>query len=649
MESSNDVLAKRQWKVYFWLLIPVLLAVYLRLPFVHAGQPYFYHEDEAHHFNRVVRMVQTGDYNPHYFHKPSLHFYLRMPVVALSFLWSVKKGEIRSIQEVKTEDPFGLAKYNFTASHPRIVSWNRYLSLVFGLGLVALAILISWQLTTNLKVAVLSGSITAFWPALVTNSHVIGVDMPMSFFCLASVSASLFYLNQKKFLYLLLAGLLAGFAVSTKYNALPICLVPIVAALSVKEFCLRRFVIIALLMPVSFFAASPFTLVSLPEFLDQFAYEIWHYGIAGHVGHMAEPGWQQVKHYLLWMSEAYGILGVLILVVATFVLATRYKQKGLVWSVFPISFFVLMSLQKANFERNLLVLLPFAAIALAVGVFGLIKLIAPYCKRFSKVLQVVVCILVLWPAWSRSYNLRELARTQIDTRNQAFDWLHQNRREHQDIALSGELQFPQFVNTLNGERHLSLPGVERISETASIAQLWQAGYGTFVASDTRKISDRELPLIQLEKKFEGRVSTGKVQQNPTVNIYSISHDLPAILDGVDLSQIDLTGKTIECAEEDREADYCWLKKRLTAVQVEGSISSVQVMSPWKDQDLKIYTDGNLLQEYKFEPGKEGVWQTIHLEKINSGAQLLILISEVHSPKSQGISSDSRRLGVALKQ
>src|SRR3990167_1306941 len=115
----------------------LLLALWLRLPFVSRDLPYFAREDEAHHFNRVVNMVKSGDFNPHYFHKPSLHFYLRMPVVALSFLWNVSEGHIRSVEDIRTGDPFGLNGYAFAVSHPGIVKWNRSFSVLIILLVIA--------------------------------------------------------------------------------------------------------------------------------------------------------------------------------------------------------------------------------------------------------------------------------------------------------------------------------------------------------------------------------------------------------------------------------------------------------------------------------------------------------------------------------
>ena len=93
----NELSAHSPIKVYSSLALILLLALALRLPMLGADLPYFYDEDEQHHFNRTVEMVQRGDFNPHYFRKPSLHFYLRMPFVAAGFLWTVKGGHAKEL------------------------------------------------------------------------------------------------------------------------------------------------------------------------------------------------------------------------------------------------------------------------------------------------------------------------------------------------------------------------------------------------------------------------------------------------------------------------------------------------------------------------------------------------------------------------
>ena len=103
----------------------VLLAAWLRVPYVTRGLPYFYEMDEAHHFQRTVQMVKEGSFDPKYFNKPSLHFYLRMPVVAVSFIVAARAGEIRRVDELATRKLGDTGGWAFTASHPRIAVWSR--------------------------------------------------------------------------------------------------------------------------------------------------------------------------------------------------------------------------------------------------------------------------------------------------------------------------------------------------------------------------------------------------------------------------------------------------------------------------------------------------------------------------------------------
>ncbi len=82
----------------------VLIGFWFRAPRVNEGMPYFYHPDEATHFYRSVRMLQTNDYHPYYFRKPTLCFYIRLPAIAGGFLWSAREGEMNRIGEIVRRD-----------------------------------------------------------------------------------------------------------------------------------------------------------------------------------------------------------------------------------------------------------------------------------------------------------------------------------------------------------------------------------------------------------------------------------------------------------------------------------------------------------------------------------------------------------------
>ena len=56
----------------------LILAAALRLSHVKAGVPYAVGVDEPEIMERVVRMMKTADFNPHFFDWPSLTIYLQL-------------------------------------------------------------------------------------------------------------------------------------------------------------------------------------------------------------------------------------------------------------------------------------------------------------------------------------------------------------------------------------------------------------------------------------------------------------------------------------------------------------------------------------------------------------------------------------------
>ena len=246
----------------------ILLGLWLRYPLIGADLPYFYQEDEGHHFNRLVEMVKDGDLNPHYFNEPSLHFYLRMPAVVTSFLWSARADEITSIQDIVTRDEAGLSGYAWSASHPRIVRWVRAVSTVFSLLTIWVTYLLAVRLVDSRRMAVAAALLVACSPALVSDSAKIGVDTLMMLMCLTAVYLAVRTMATPTVGWIIATGIVAGLAVSSKYNALPIAAIPALACLLSRRFSAAGLAAALVAPVVGFCVGTPFALVQLPEFLD---------------------------------------------------------------------------------------------------------------------------------------------------------------------------------------------------------------------------------------------------------------------------------------------------------------------------------------------------------------------------------------------
>jgi hypothetical protein len=639
------------------LFVILLLALFLRVPFLQGGLPYFYQEDEGHHFNRTIEMLKSGDLNPHYFHKPSLHFYIRLPFAAVGFLDAVRSGEIRSVKEIKTRDPAGLAGYSFTASHPRIVVWTRLPSLIAGLLLVVLAFLIGEKITAMRLGGVIAGLFTALAPPLIEDSCKIGVDTLTAFFALLTVWVVLSmgeYLRPGKFL---LAALFAGLALSTKYNAAPIWLFIIAVPFLYRDLSIGALLIALFIPPLGFLLGSPAIITSLPLFLDQFAYEIWHYGIAGHAGHMAEPGIPQMFFYLDWLrTEVFGIPALILSLVGVFSLLKEKRGYGVAFLLFPLCFALLMVSQRANFTRNMVPFLPFLAILIALGIAALAKLRFP---GKGIVIFILFGLALYLPAW-QSWRIQKSAWP-TESRVAFIEYLRGNNLRH--VAVDKELQIVQ------GKSGTALfTPIDVIA--ADAVDLSLQGFSSLALPQWKTLQS---PQLVLRNSFAGEALKLRPIQNPAIHLYDLKPAPAAILaerlnslPGATVSLPLLSSKdefiqNLNCTPSLPDEPYCWLTLRhhrillpealkafLTTHGNEDVILHIKVMTPWPTQQVILRVAAT---EQKLTlPATPGAWDVVPFTFSAQAlltSDLFVEQSEIASPAEAGLSSDGRRLGTAV--
>jgi hypothetical protein len=498
------------WTTRTLLLALVVLgiAAWLRFPFMRSGMPYFYDEDEAHHHNRVVNMVKRGDFDPQYFLKPSLHFYLRMPVVAASFLASVRAGEVRSVKEIVTRDTFGVGDYSFSASPQKIAKWNRAFSVAVSLLVILLTIVLAGQLGLPASATLLAAALVGVSPALVQSSATIGVDGIVTACALLATILALRVIDRPTLGAVIAAGVAAGCAIGTKYNAAPIALLPLLAVVVARGAGVGALAAAILTPCLAFLATTPFLLANLPLFLDHLGYEIWHYGIAGHEGHTGEPGLGQALFYAKWLwSSALGVAAFAVSICGIVLLLLRGEKRYVLFVAFPLLYLLLMISQKANFTRNMHLMIPF----LACGAAFLAELI---CSRFGKARGAATFFVTLGlcaQPFLWALNQRTEAQSLPESRLQAAAWLMERSSENKKTALSGALQFEPGV--------LKLPGVTKVDLSKETAETLKAqGFERIVAGAAELTG---LDTLTLESSIPGELGQQRIVKNPEIRMYQI--------------------------------------------------------------------------------------------------------------------------------
>lgn len=623
------------------LLAMLTLALWLRLPEVGKGLPYFHDEDEAHHFNRTVEMVKSGDFNPHYFLKPSLHFYLRIPAVAAGFLREAQRGGIKSPKELKTRDPEGLSGYSFSASHPSIAKAARIVSLVLSVGVVLLTYLVAINLGLSPLPALGAAFLVTLSAPLLSYSGTVGVDMLVTFMSLLTVYVTLPLLSEFTLGRLLGAGLLAGLTISSKYNAAPIAFVPLLALLLSGHSSVTGLLSAVIAPVLGFLLGTPYLLASFPLFLEHLGYEAWHYK-SGHQGFSAEPGIPQLLFYSRWLSaEALGYGAACAALVGAVLMLVARPARGSVFLLMPLLFAMVMVDQRTNFTRNMLLLLPFAAILAAWAVVSVASRF-PAPSRRAVMLALFVAMLIQ-PA--RGAFAHRSSSVQLrDTRSEVREWLLATNGVR-GTAVDRQLQ---CARDLVGE-----PGVDTIDLSRHSAEtLLLSGYRRVVVPAALTLG---APWV-LEHSLEGAALPMRVVASPALSVYRapeplLREQIPATIDELKISARSWSLAGCSSADE----PYCWLSSRAQRLvfvdppeELRRSATvrlSLELMSPWSNQRVEFLA-GDRRVPLKLP---QDAWEKVVVSLPKAAIEgTTVLVSEALSPRVMKTGSDERRLGVAIR-
>ena len=288
----------------------------------------------------------------------------------------------------------------------------------------------------------------------------------------------------------------------------PILIIPLIACLIQSRFDFETLLAAAVLPWIGFLIGSPYILTSFPLFLDQFGYEVWHYGVAGHVNHMAEPGIEQGIFYLNWLGS-YGV-GIVALTLAALgaakVVSSRLPM-ALTFLIFPTLYFLLMASQKANFTRNMHILVPFIAVLGALGAVTLYKFLP--ASRFRSWYLSIFTVLLFWQPLGILTEQSEANSKLTESRKELEIWITENGKKDTPIAVSGELQLARSA--------LGIEGVSKIDELAIDPQ--NLKQFIWVVLSDRELSVDEKKILTLIKTIEGDGAPTRIVKNPTIKIY----------------------------------------------------------------------------------------------------------------------------------
>jgi 4-amino-4-deoxy-L-arabinose transferase-like glycosyltransferase len=276
------------------------------------------------------------------------------------------------------------------------------------------------------RTALLAAVMIAVMPLHVRESHYALTDVPTTFFVMLTLLLSLRAHERSTLVAFALAGGAAGLAGATKYNGAVAVLMPLLAcAMTPAVRPSRTFATVCVVggMLLAFLLAAPYTLLDLPNFLNQFARLASEYRAPSAT---AEPLWIV---YLKHLRNALGWPGSLIVIGGGTVgiLHAIFGPDRLRWilaTAFPLVYFYFVSHQNIVFGRYLLPLLPFLSLLGAAAVVWTVEAVrhlsVPLQAR-NAVTVVLTLFVIVPPAYTAiRFNANE---SKAETREQAYWWI----------------------------------------------------------------------------------------------------------------------------------------------------------------------------------------------------------------------------------
>ena len=522
----------RQWLALCCVLV---LAYVLRVLIITHGLPYPYHCDEPNLIHNALRILKTGDYNPHWFGYPTLLTYIHTLDSVFCYFYAVKHHLLRDMTEVLTNADTG---WWWSISHPIFYFWGRHVTVVFGTLSVGLVYLICRRYSCSLFTAILASVFLACNIPYLHLSRVITVDVPTSFFVLATAFSSILLMVKGERKYYLIAGLLAGFAISAKYNAYPAALLPLLAHILNKEkkaFFSPDVLLIIAAVPLGFLIGTPYAIGDLPGFLKGAGDNVWYYSNFGENSMMLQ---QLVFFYHgfcedRWAMGGGGGVGTFLVYAAVCGMFTGFlvnRRLQILLLSYPVAYVLFMSTMRANFMRNMIVVNAYLCIFAALFIYQASTFIYKSLKKKIAVSEgvfftAVLAIFLIMPLYKGiNWTIKEFNQT--DSRVLAVQWLEKNVAPPHKVALARELRwFMPHLDKL-GFEHVLVGQLEK-------DPAWYGKEGFEYVVVAKKYINQEDPGMPLLQKYNESFSNMPVAaafgtQPMDLNIFTVDPKLAIV-------------------------------------------------------------------------------------------------------------------------
>ncbi len=467
-QRVGPTLPQPGWPVWLALVVIVAAGASLRAWGAGAGAPYRMGVDEPVIVSNALRMIRTGDFNPHFFDYGGLTLYLHAAVAALAFMFGAMDGRWSHLDAIWEGD--------------LLVAGRLATALLSTLTIV---VVFRAGLRWGTGVALIAAAVMAMLPAHVREAHFILTDTPLTFFIAVALLLSIRASEDRRLSSLALAAVAVGLATAIKYNGVVSLLMPaLVAAGRPRGQRLAGLAVVAAVSAATFLAAAPYTVLALPAFLNGMAFLMQSYNRHRPLPEAMSNYVAYLRNWFTWpgvlpAAVGYGSLLVIALGFVRMVVqppAHARRSAALLVIGFAVIYFWFVSAQALQYGRYLMPIGPMLALGLAVGVTTLGSLVVREPAR--TITTALVALVLLAPpaasaiSWNRAHSL-------TTTADQAAAWLTTHGQPRDRVVVEAVL--------FHLPPHLHATRVPDLT-ARTLAQYQQDGVQYLVASSL--VSDR---------------------------------------------------------------------------------------------------------------------------------------------------------------
>ena len=389
-------------------------------------------------------MLVTGNFHPSEFNYPSLPRYLAAAGLAVGF--------VRAAQEDSDVRPdihqIGSVGYPYYGT-PTAVETSKQLFAVLSVIVLAMTGVIAWRVTRRPGAVIIGPAILASSELFFRHSwQYLNVDIVGTCFVVLTVASCLSAtIHSSVARSAVVPAVWAGLAAASKYT-LGLVFLPVLVGIWMYQEGDRRVRSSGIALAtvcVSFLAAVPFAILDLPAFLNGLAFDVWHYGSAGHVGFNDEPGLTQLTNYATHFTNEFGLVGAVLATVGSVAAFRRDWRRCVLFLAFPVLLVTLLAGQRVIFTRNVLPIHPLYAVAIGYGFIVLngwfMRWLPRWSHRLGGSVGKVAVLLTLIALTLPARRIVEHASVTPDSRNLARDWILHNLPDGWTIVIPSSLGF----------------------------------------------------------------------------------------------------------------------------------------------------------------------------------------------------------------